>query len=275
MKKNLIKLFAIASASSLALAACATGDNAASDVVKLNVGATPMPHAEILRFIDDNLAADAGIDLEITEYTDYVQPNVELDAGGIDANYFQHIPYLEDQLEQNPNFSFDHGEGIHNEPMGIYSEQYTSLDQVQDGDTVIIPNDPENGSRALQLLAANGLLVAPAGTSTLAVADFTGNANSNPKNLQITEEDAATIPANYAHAALGVINTNFALEANIDATKYGLAFEGEDVAYPNVLVWNTDSDKLDAIKKLDELLHSQEVKDFINENYNGAVKPVF
>ena len=280
--RTFAKLAAIAATSTLALAACSTAtepakdaapaaDGAAAEVVTLRVGASPTPHAEILQFVDENLAADAGLDLEITEYTDYVQPNVALDAGDLDANYFQHVPYLEEEMATK-GYTFEHGAGIHIEPMGIYSTTVKSLDEVEDGAEVIIPNDATNGGRALKLLAANGLLTLADGVANPTVADIT----ENPKNLSIVESDAAAVPIQYGDAALGVINSNFAIENGINPTADALAIEdGADNPYSNILAWKAGSDKLDSVKKLDELLHSQEVADFINSTFEGALIPAF
>ena len=277
MNTKLIKVLALTAASTLALTACAGGskDNPAAndtqgDLVTLKVGASPTPHQEILEFVQENLAADAGLNLEITPYTDYVQPNVALDAGELDANYFQHVPYVEEEVATK-GYNFEWGSGVHIEPLGIYSTSYKSLDEVKDGDEIVVPNDATNEGRALKLLAANGLITLDETVENPTPADVTGN----PKNLKFTESDAAAIPIQYADAALGVINSNFAIENGIKPTEDSIAIEsGEDNPYANILAWNKGSEKLDAIKKLDELLHSPEVAEFIASNYDGVI-PAF
>lgn len=280
MSRSFIKILALAASSALALTACSSStdtdgtkeaEQSTDGVTTLVVGASPTPHAEILTFVADNLAEEAGLKLEIKEYTDYVQPNVALDAGELDANYFQHIPYVEEEVATK-GYSFEWGEGIHIEPMGIYSESYTSLDEVKDSDEVVIPNDATNGGRALKLLAAQGLIGLDESIENPTVADI----KDNPKNLKITESDAAAIPVQYGDAALGVINSNFALENGLNPAEDSIAIEdGKDNPYSNILVWSTDGKNLDAVKKLDELLHSEEVAQFIRDNFDGVVFPAF
>lgn len=183
--------------------------------LKVKVGASPVPHAEILAYGRDNLAAAVGLEIEIVEFTDYVQPNLALNDGQLDANFFQHLPYLED-------FNAERGTdlvsvaGIHIEPLGIYSKTITDLDEVPDGAVVTIPNDATNGGRALNLLAANGLItLKPDAGFTATVADIV----DNPKNLKITELEAAQLVRALDDAALAVINGNYALEGGLVPSK--------------------------------------------------------
>lgn len=270
-------LIAIAAASLLALGACSSDakddktTEAGTEVVKLVVGASPVPHADILKFVDDNLAAAAGIDLEIKEYTDYVQPNVALDAGELDANFFQHVPYFDDQVATK-GYKFSHGEGVHIEPFGIYSKKVTDLKDIAEGGVIVVTNDASNQARGLKLLEDAGLI-----TLTDAEVPSLFDVKDNPKNLQIKESDAAAIAIQLPDVDAAVINGNFALEAGLIPSKDALQLEsGEDNPYGNVLAWETDGKNVDAVKKLDELLHSKEVADFITEKYpNGEVIPAF
>lgn len=266
------KLFALAAAATLALTGCAGNtDTSDGELTKLVVGASPVPHAAILEYVADNLAADAGIDLEIKEYTDYVQPNVALNAGEIDANFFQHLPYFEDEVSQK-GYNLDHGTGIHIEPFGLYSKKVTDLKDLKDGSVVVVTNDPSNQARGLKLLEAEGLIkLADVPSPTLY------DIAENPKKLDIRESEAPAIPVQLPDVDLAVINGNFALEAGLVPAEDALALEsGEDNPYANILAWNKDTKKLDAIKKLDELLHSPEVAKFIKETYpNGEIIPAF
>jgi D-methionine transport system substrate-binding protein len=267
----------------LTLAACGgnapatTGNDsttAANDSASgpLRVGATPVPHAEILQFVKDNLAGEAGLELEIVNFTDYVQPNVALNDGQIDANFFQHVPYMEEFGAQR-GINMVAVAYVHIEPLGIYSSSVESLDAVPEGAVVAIPNDPTNGGRALQLLAANGLITLNEGVGTNAtVRDIA----ENPKNLRITELEAAQLPRALADATLAVINTNYALEADLTPAEDALALEsGQDNPYANVLTALEGKQDDPRIQQLAELLNSPEVKQFIEERYEGAVVPAF
>jgi YaeC family lipoprotein len=178
-----------------------------------------VPHAEILAYVDENLAAEAGIDLEIVEYTDYVQPNVALSEGDLDANYFQHLPYFDAEVAEK-GYEFTASPGIHIEPYGVYSESVASLDELPDGAQVAVPNDPSNQARALVLLENEGLLtLADVENPTIFdVAD-------NPKNIELSELDAAQLPRSLQDVDAAVINGNFALEAGLVPTEDAIALE--------------------------------------------------
>src|SRR3712207_4748988 len=192
-------LLLAASSAMAVLAACGGGDPQLSAADEpLRVGASPLPHAEILRHIDDELAADAGLDLEIVEFTDYVQPNVALDDGSLDANYFQTIPYLEEQ-EASAGYDFAPLAPVHIEPLGIYSESLTDLAALPDGATVAIPNDPTNAARPLGWLEANGLITL-ADTGDAARRWLDGR--DNPRDLQISGGEAAQVPRSLPAAAM-------------------------------------------------------------------------
>lgn len=262
----------------LALAACgaggAEGPTEEDGVTTIRIGASPAPHAEILTFIKDNLAADAGLALEITEYTDYQIPNQALSDGDLDANYYQTPAFLEEQMSEK-GFDFFGFEGVHVEPLGIYSESLASLDELSDGDEVAIANDPTNRGRGLDLLAANGVItladgVAPTSATTADIAE-------NPKKLKFTELEAAQIPRSRADFAIAVVNGNYALEAGMNPAEEAIVLEeGEGNPNANMMVVRAADAENEGLVKLDELLHSDEVRTFIEETYtNGAVIPAF
>ena len=261
----------------LTLAACGGDDDAAltetDGVTTIRIAATPMPHMEILTFVKDNLAEDAGLELDLQEQTEYPIPNRLLSEGEVDANFFQHLPYLETEIEEN-GYELTPFEGVHIEPLGIFSESLTSVDEITDGASVGIPNDPTNRGRALALLAAEGLLALADGIEpTEATRD---DIAENPKDLAFEEIDAALLPRTLGDYAIAVINGNYALEADLSPAEDALALEsGEDNPYANMLVVRTEDKDNEALVALDELLHSEDVKAFIEENYSGAVIPAF
>jgi D-methionine transport system substrate-binding protein len=266
-------LLLAASAATVLLAACGGGEAELSAADEpLRVGASPVPHAEILRYIDEELAADAGLDLEIVEFTDYVQPNVALDDGSLDANYFQTVPYLEEQ-ETSAGYDFAPLEPVHIEPLGIYSSTLTDLADLPDGATVAIPNDPTNAARALRLLEANDLItLADTGDAAPTSLDIEGN----PTNLEISEVEAAQVPRSLADVDIAVINGNYAIEADLVPAEDALALEdAEDNPNANLVVVRTGDEDDERIKQLEELLHSDEVRSFIEQTYEGAVIPAF
>lgn len=245
---------------------------AGSEPIQLTVGASPVPHGDILRFVQDNLAADAGIVLTIVEFTDYVQPNLALRDGTIDANFFQHRPYMED-------FAAEHGidmvavADVHIEPLGIYSRKIDSLDAIPDNTVVSIPNDSTNSGRALRLLEANGLIrLSDEAGITATVRDIV----DNPKNLDIRELEAAQLARSLDDVTIAVINGNYALQADLVPGEDALALEtGVDNPYANVLTVLTERQNDEGIQILARLLTSPEVKQFIEENYQGSVIPAF
>lgn len=255
-----------------AVSPAASGGATAGQTVTLKVGASPVPHAEILKFVQDNLAAAAGLNIEIEEFTDYVQPNVALNDKQIDANFFQHVPYMQDQAKQR-GVDMVAVTSVHIEPLGIYSNQIKSLQEIGDQAVVAIPNDATNGGRALQLLATNGLLTLAEGVGANAtVQDIT----ANPKQLQIEELEAAQLPRALDDADIAVINMNYALEANLKPKTDALALEaGKDNPYANVLAVLRDRQNDPNIQKLTQLLNSPQVKQFIEEKYQGAVLAAF
>ena len=265
-----LTLTALLTASALALTACGTdaSDSTADASAPLRVGVSPVPHAEILQFVDDELAADAGLDLELVEFTDYVQPNVALDDGSLDANYFQHEPYLAEQ-ESAAGYDFEAVTAVHLEPLGLYSETVTDVADLPDGAQIAIPNDPTNGARALQLLVDQGLItLADTGDASATVLDV----EDNPKKLEFAEIEAAQLPRSLADVDAAVINGNYAIEADLSPAQDAIAAESpEDNPYANLLVVRTGDENDERVAILAELLASDEVATFIEETYAGTV----
>jgi D-methionine transport system substrate-binding protein len=236
----------------------------------LTVAATPVPHAEILEFVKPTLAKE-GVDLKVKVFTDYIQPNVQVAEKRLDANFFQHQPYL-DEFNKAKGTSLVSVAGVHLEPLGAYSSKYKTLEELPSTATVVIPNDATNGGRALLLLQKAGVIQLKDANNILStVKDIT----ANPKNLKFRELEAATIPRVLTQVDLALINTNYALEAKLDPAKDALFIEGSDSPYVNILVARPDNKDSDAMKKLVAALHSPEVKAFIIEKYKGAVVPAF
>ncbi|MGE5578391.1 MAG: MetQ/NlpA family ABC transporter substrate-binding protein [Syntrophothermus sp.] len=253
----------------LVLAAGFTGVASAAETV-LKVGATPVPHAEILEVVKP-LLAKQGIKLEVVEFTDYVQPNLALASGDLDANFFQHVPYLE-TFSKDHNLQLTYIAKVHVEPMGVYSQKIKKLGELKDKAIVAIPNDPTNGGRALLLLQKAKLIELKKGAGlTATVFDIA----KNPKNLQFRELEAAQLPRALADVDLAVINTNYALEAKLVPAKDALVIEAGESPYANVLaVRVADKDKKD-LKALAKALNSPEIKKFLQDKYKGAVVPAF
>jgi len=236
----------------------------------LTVAATPVPHAEILEFVKPALAKE-GVELKVKVFTDYIQPNVQVAEKRLDANFFQHQPYL-DEFNKAKGTSLVAVTGVHLEPLGAYSSKLKELKDLPSGANVVIPNDATNGGRALLLLAKAGVITLKDPTNILStVKDIA----TNPKDLKIRELEAATIPRVLTQVDLALINTNYALEAKLDPSKDALVIEGNDSPYVNILVSRADNKDSDAMKKLAAALHSPEVKQFITEKYKGAVLPAF
>ena len=234
----------------------------------IKVGASPTPHAEILEVVKP-LLEEKGYKLEIVEFDDYVLPNTSLAEGELDANYFQHIPYLE-ETNKEKDLNLTYTAKVHIEPMGIYTEKHDSLDNIEEGAKIAVPNDATNEARALQLLADNGIIEV-ADKELITAKDIT----SNPKNIEIVEVDAAQVPSTLPDVDFAVINTNFALNAGLNPTKDALAIESNDSPYANILACREDNKDSDKIKALTEALTSDEVKTFIEEKYEGSIVPTF
>jgi len=284
--RTLTRTAALAGVLALTLAACgeASDDGATDDAspaadtsgdagepTTIVIGASPTPHAEILEFVQENLAEDAGFTLEIVEYTDYVQPNVQLAEGELDANFFQHLPYFEAEVAEKC-YDFHAFSGVHIEPYGVYSESVGSLEELPDGAQVGVPNDPSNQARALELLAAEGLF-------TLAeVEDPTiFDLEDNPKNVELVELEAAQLVRSLQDFDAAVINGNYALEAGLSPAEDAVVLEsGEDNPYANLVAVRSEDAEDPAIVALDEALRSEETRAFFEERWpDGEIIPAF
>lgn len=253
-----------------ALAISALFATSAAQAEKLSVAATPVPHAELLEFVKPQLAKE-GVELDIKVFTDYVQPNAQVADGQLDANFFQHKPYM-DTYNSERNTELVSVGLVHIEPFGAYSTKIKSMDELKDGAQVALPNDPSNGARALLLLQSQGLIKLKDPENLLATSR---DVVENPKKLRFRELEAATLPRVLADVDLALINTNYALEAGLNPTKDALFIEGEDSPYAN-LVATTAAKKDDAaIQKLVKALQSNEVRDFIQTQYKGSIVPAF
>ena len=236
----------------------------------ITVGATGVPHAEILNEVVDNLAEE-GITLNVKEFSEYTVLNPSLTAGEIDANFFQHTSYLNSYMEETGDKLVSVG-AIHTEPMGIYSKSIKSLDEIADGDKIAVPNDATNGARALLLLENNGVIKLKEGVGDKAtIFDI----EENPKNVEIIEMDAAALPRALDDVKMAVINTNYALEAGFNPMVDAIAIEGSDSPFANILVVREGDETKPEIQALHKALTSDEIKSFIEEKYQGAVVPAF
>lgn len=261
----------------LGLAACggsaeAPADETSADAITLKIGASPTPHAEILEAAKEELAAK-GINLEIVEFTDYVQPNLATESGDLDANFFQHLPYLESFNAEQGTDLVSIG-AVHYEPMGIYAGTVTDLTNIPEGTKIGIPNDATNGGRALLLLEANGLITLDpeAGTSAtkLDIVD-------NPLNLEIIEMEAAQLPLSLGDLGIAVINGNYAMQNGLK-TEDALAIEAADslaaTTYGNIVAVKAGNENAPGLAELMEVLTGETISAFIESTYGGAVAPM-
>lgn len=262
-----------AGALTFGLTACGSDKDAASDTSgPLIVAASPVPHAEILTFVKDNLAEKVGLDLEVKEFTDYVTPNTATEDGSVGANFFQTQPYLDDFNKKNGTHIVSVVD-VHLEPLGLYSSKVGKADELKNGATIAIPNDTVNEGRALQLLAANGLITLKDGVGTAATpADITGN----PKDLTFKELEAAQTPRSLEDVDAAVVNGNYAIEADLKPAEDALVLEAaEDNPNNNLLAVKEGQEDDPRVKKLAELLTSPEVKKYIEDQYAGSVLASF
>lgn len=241
-----------------------------AELAVLKVGASPVPHAELLNLVKDDLKAE-GIDLQIIEFTDYVKPNLALNDGEIDANFFQHVPYQD-------NFNKEHGTNIvsvgtvHVEPLGLYSKKVTKIEDLKDGAQIAIPSDAVNGGRSLILLASKGLITLKDDAGLEATEK---DIVQNPKNFKFTAVEAAQLPRVLEDVDAAIINGNYALEAGINPAKDAILLEGKDSPYANILSVKAGNEANENVLKLLNALQSEKVKKYIEENYNGGVVPAF
>lgn len=295
MKKKIIALLLVTILATVFIAGCGTKEEPAetteskasvaeSDVSvetgadttgrTIKIGATPSPHAEILEQAVP-LLKEKGYDLEIIEFVDYVQPNLALDSGDLDANYFQHLPYLE-QFNEERGTTLVSAASIHYEPFGIYPGKTDSIEYLADGAQIAVPNDATNEARALLLLEAEGLITLKEDAGLNAtVRDIA----ENPKNLQIVEIEAAQVVKSLQDVDLAVVNGNYAIEAGLSVSEDALAIEDTEsigaTTYANVIAVRSGDDQSEAIQALVEVLKSDEIKQFIEEKYEGGVVPLF
>lgn len=268
--KKILAVIATALLSVAALTGCGSDTASTSDKTVLKVGATAVPHAEILEQVKPELAKE-GIDLQIVEFNDYVQPNLALNDGELDANFFQHQPYL-DEFATEHSVDLVSAGGVHIEPMGIYSKKVKSLDELKDGASVAIPNDPTNGGRALILMAKAGIITLKDNNDIKAtVQDIT----ANPKNIKFQEVEAAQLPRVLDDVDAAVINTNYAMQAGFVPASDALIIEDSTSPYVNIVAVKNGNQDNPAIQKLMKALKSEAVKKFIEEKYKGAVVPAF
>ena len=246
----------------------ASANNASAVSQTITVGATPVPHAEILKFVKADLANE-GFELVVKEFNDYVQPNLATDSGELDANFFQHIPYLE-EFNKNKGTALVSVAGIHLEPMGVYSRKHSSFTISSDGVSIAVPNDPTNESRALDIIAKTGVV-----TFKESALKTPLDIVSNPKNIVFKELEAAQMPRALDDTDFAVINSNFAMAAGLKPTEDSLVMEDKESPYVNVLVVKAGNEESAKTKALIKALQSEKVKAFIDEKYQGAVVPAF
>jgi len=279
MKKKSILSVVLAGIVALGLVGCGSGTNTGSKDSKndkvIKIGVTPKPHKEIVE-IAKPLLEKEGYTVEITEFNDYVQPNTAVSEGSLDANFFQHMPYLKEQNESK-GFKLVSVGAVHLEPMGLYSKKIKSLDELKDGATIAIPNDPSNEARALKLLAGKGIIKIKDG-ELVTPKDIIQD-GGNPKNLKFSELEAAAVPRAIDDVDAAVINGNYAIDAKFDPTKDAIIIEDKNSEaakpYANIVVVKEGNEKQEKIQALYKALTSPEVKAFIEKEYSGAVIPVF
>lgn len=261
-------------ASILALAACGSeGGSSSGDDTTLTVGASNVPHAEILEQVKPILE-EQGIELEIETYQDYVLPNQDLDSGDLDANYFQHIPYLESQIADN-GYDFVNAGGIHIEPIGLYSKKFGSIDELPDGATILMSNSVADHGRVLSMLEQAGLIKLDESVekTSATIEDVV----ENPKNIQFDPNYEAALLVQMYEQEEGdavLINSNYALDAGLNPIEDSIAIEDSNSPYVNVIAVNAGDEENEAIVALVEALHSQEIQDWILEEWAGSVVPV-
>ncbi len=257
----------------LALAACGTKNTSEKEITKLTIGASNTPHAIILEQAKP-LLKEKGYDLQIETYQDYVLPNKDLESGELDANYFQHIPYLELQIEDN-GYDFVNVGGIHIEPIGVYSKKYKSLDELPNGATILMSSSISDHGRVLAMLESKGLIKLD--VSVAKTAAELDDIVENPKNIKFDANyEPGLMPQLYSNDegdAL-LINSNFAIDAGLNPIEDSIAIEDADSPYVNIITVRKDDEDKDSIKALIEVLKSKEIQDFILKEWGGTIVPV-
>ena len=273
--KKFFTSVAVCAAAAIALTGC--GDDKAKEPAKtasadttITVGATPVPHADILNFIAPEMKKQ-GVTLKVLEFSDYVKPNMALADKEIDANFFQHKPYL-DSFAKERGLKLSSLVAVHIEPMGVYSKKFKDVRSVPDGAKIAIPNDPTNGGRALKVLETAGLIKLKPEAGILATV---GDVAENPKKVKFIEIESAQLPRALDDVDLAVINSNYALGANLNPLKDAIAIEAKDSPYANVVAVRTGEENRAEFQKLKAALSSPELKKFLEEHYKGAVVPAF
>ncbi len=284
IKQHLKPFAGIVAVAGLAVALTACGSNSSSSATTaasssdssdkvITVGASPSPHAEILDAIKDELANE-GYELKVVEYNDYVQPNVALSDGDLDANYFQHLPYLENYNEENGT-DLVSAAAIHFEPMGLYAGKSSDINNVPDGAKIAVPSDATNEARALLLLQDQGVIKLKDGVGLEATAN---DIEENPHNIELVEVEAAAVARTLEDADFGVINGNYALSAGLDTSATLASEDADSVAaqtYANIVAVRNGDEETDKTKALVKALTSETARKFIEEQYQGSVIPVF
>jgi len=237
---------------------------------KIKIGVSPVPHSEIIEFIKDDLEKD-GVEVEIVEFTDYIIPNKALDDKDIDANFFQHEPYMNDFREKEDLDIVSLG-AVHIEPMGLFSTKHDNINDLKDGSTIAIPNDATNGGRALLLLEKNGLIKLDDKAGLLATEN---DIVENPKNLEIEALEAAQLPRVLNDLDGAIINGNYALEADLVPTEDALILEEKDSPFANIIAIRKGEENEEKFKILMKHIQSDKVKKFIEDNYEGTLIPAF
>ncbi|MGW0658813.1 MetQ/NlpA family ABC transporter substrate-binding protein [Streptodolium elevatio] len=268
------KLISLAAVGTLALGLAACGsddDSSSSGSGTLKVGASAVPHAQILEYVKENLADKEGLKLDVQVFDDYSLQNPALDDGSVGANFFQHKPYLDKYNSENKKDLVPVAP-VHLEPLGLYSKKDKSVAEIKDGATISFPNDATNGGRALKLLADNGLIKLKDGVGVNATEK---DVVENPKNLKFKALDAEQLPRTLDDVDASVVNGNYALQANLEAKQALVLEKAEGNPYANVLVVKKGHENDENVQKLKKLLNSPEVKKYIEDNYQGSVLPAF
>ncbi len=273
MKKSVRNILSIAIVGVLALSMVACGSNSSNkgkgNDKKITIGVSPNPHEKIIKEAVKPLLEEKGYEIDIVTFNDFVQPNTALAEKQLDANYFQHVPYLE-ETNKAKGYDLSYTVKVHLEPMGVYSNSIKGINELKEGSEIAIPNDPTNCSRALKLLADNGLIKISEG-ELITSKDIT----DNPKNFKITELAAEQIPRALKDVDAAVINTNYALEGGLNPLKDALIIEDKDSPYANILAVRKEDENTEKIKVITEALTSPEVKEYIEKTYEGAIIPAF